>query len=100
MPRPPEHDEILWNTPIAITPITNTNLPTLTVPQVDDVDDVDDIEDIEDIEMEIDDEPRYNLRSQVKRAESDEESDEEPEEPETGSQLPIIIDDDFDLEDL
>ena len=84
----------------------------MTVPQVDDVDDVDDIEDIEDIEdneMEIDDEPRYNLRSQVKRAESDEESmneasdeesDEEPEEPETGSQLPIIIDDDFDLEDL
>jgi len=29
-----------------------------------------------------------------------EESDEEPEEPETGLQLPIIIDDDFDLEDL
>jgi hypothetical protein len=112
VPRPPEHDEILWNTPITITPITNTNSPTLTVPQVDDVDDVDDIEDIEDIkdnEMEIDDEPRYNLRSQVKRTEcdeesmneaSDEESDEEPEEPETGSQLPIIIDDDFDLEDL
>src|SRR5213082_2333709 len=115
VPRPPEHDEILWNTPITITP--NTNTPTLTVPQVDDVDDVDDIEDIEDIEMEIDDEPRYNLRSQVKRAESDEESmneasdeesdeesdkesDEEHEEPETGSQLPIIIDDDFDLEDL
>jgi hypothetical protein len=110
--RPPEHDEILWNTPITITPITNTNSPTLTVPQVDDVDDVEDIEDIEDIkdnEMEIDDEPRYNLRSQVKRTESDEESmneasdeesDEEPEEPETGSQLPIIIDDDFDLEDL
>ena len=71
VPRPPEHDEILWNTPITITPITNTNSPTLTVPQVDDVDDVDDIEDIE---MEIDDEPRYNLRSQIKRAESDEES--------------------------
>ena len=40
VPRPPEHDEILWNTPITITPITNTNSPTLTVPQVDDVDDV------------------------------------------------------------
>ena len=102
----------LWNTSITIIPITNTNSPTLTVPQVDDVDDVEDIEDIEDIkdnEMEIDDEPRYNLRSQVKRTESDEESmneasdeesDEEPEEPKTGSQLPIIIDDDFDLEDL
>jgi hypothetical protein len=50
VPRPPEHDEILWNTPITITPITNTNSPTLTVPQVDDVDDVDDIEDIEDID--------------------------------------------------
>ena len=60
VPRPPEHDEILWNTPITITPITNTNSPTLTVPQVDDMDDVDDIEDIE---MEIDDEPHYNLQS-------------------------------------
>jgi len=68
--------------------------------------------DIEDIKMEIDDESCYNLQSQIKRAESDEESneasdkesdeesDEEPEEPETGSQLPIIIDDDFDLKDL
>src|SRR3954452_9740906 len=48
VPRP-EHDENLWNSPVTITPVTNTNFPVTLVndPQVYDVD----------IEMEIE-EPR------------------------------------------
>src|SRR4051794_13361772 len=65
-----EHDENLWNSPITITPVTNTNFSFTLVndPQVDNVD----------IEMEIE-ESRYNLQSQMQNIESDdvEKNDEE-----------------------
>src|SRR3954467_11743557 len=55
VPRP-EHDKNLWNSPVTITPVTNTNFPFTLVndPQVDDVN----------IEIEIE-ESRYNLRSRM-----------------------------------
>src|SRR3954468_6151527 len=88
----PEHDENLWNSPVTITPITNTNFLSTLVndPQVDDVD----------IEMEIE-ESRYNLRSRMQNIESDdiEKNDEESDaESETESQPPLNID--FSIKDL
>ncbi|GBB97635.1 hypothetical protein RclHR1_03020013 [Rhizophagus clarus] len=93
----PEHDETLWTMPIvnpsvAITQETNTPFSPST-PQANDID----------IEMEVDYEelPRYNLRSQARNRETEETIGESAENIETESQLPATFGEtDCDPEDL
>ena len=111
----PEHDENLWSTPITNTSVIiapiNTNFPRVDVDDVDVEDvDVEDINvedvDVEDVDIDVDNEPRYNLRSQVqddtmesddveeREEENDDESDEELQSPLNIGGI------DFDSEDL
>ena len=85
----PEHDEVLWNTPI-IMPIT---MPTLNNPTPDeDINMEEHSEDVQEQEP-IEPQPRYNLRSQAWNIEIEE--DIEDLEP------PMTLEEpDFDLEDL
>ena len=103
----PEHDEVLWNTPITM-PIT---MPTLNNPTPDeDINMEEHSEDVQEQEP-IESQPRYNLRSQAWNIEIEEDiEDSEIEENTEDSEIEEDIEDleppmtleepDFDLEDL
>ena len=117
VPTRPEHDENLWNRSIVVprpqSPITLPTSPTLENPLIEDdpfveddtpVEDDNVIEDVmpEDIN-ESEPEPRYNLRSQTRYMETEEnieENTEESEEELAELQLPGNEETDIDLEDL